>query len=387
MNAYGLDARLTALGRQAYEWSADLRAAAQALDEEPDSIEDFLDLPGVRCLGTFGIPPGYAEPLTIGRHSYHGTTALERVVMTENLARGDMGLVLAAPGVSMSGVLMEQLGDQEQRDRFYGAVAASPTWTSFALTEPDRGSDASAITTALRRGGDGGFLLTGAKRYIGNGCRARFVSVLARTRPGPLGVTAVLVDTGRPGYRAEPLPTLGLRGARLSAVHLDDVEVEPWQVLGRHLSPARRGIWSCVQVFNRLRPTVAALALGVAAATHDYLAERRRFATGTDRDRIEDLGIRIAATRALVHRAAADVDATGRGRVASAAKARACALAEDVTLAACGLLGPAARANHPVLDKLVRDARGAEFMEGTRNIQHLNLFQGLLANETEVDLR
>ncbi|MEF9906112.1 MMPL family transporter [Streptomyces sp. P9-A2] len=90
---------------------------------------------------------------------------------------------------------------------------------------------------------------------------------------------------------------------------------------------------------------------------------------------------------ALVHRAAAEADATGRGRVASAAKARACALAEDATLAACDLLGPAARANHPELDKLVRDARGAEFMEGTRNIQHLNLFQGLLTNELEGGFR
>ncbi|MER5551553.1 acyl-CoA dehydrogenase family protein [Streptomyces sp. NPDC002793] len=387
MTAYGPDERLAALGHQAREWSAGFRAGALALDEDPDRVDGFLDLPGVRCLSTFGIPPEYAPPLEVGRHRYSGTTALERAVLTENLARGDMGMVLAAPGVSMSGVLMEQLGDHEQRDRFYGTVAASPTWTSFALTEPDRGSDASAITTALRPGKDGGLLLTGAKRYIGNACRARYVSVLARTRPGPLGVTAVLVDTVSPGYRAEALPTLGLRGAGLSAVRLEDVEVEPWQVLGRHLSPARRGIWSCVQVFNRLRPTVAALALGVAAAAHDYVVLRRPAATGADRDRIDDLGTRISATRALVHRAAADVDATGRGRVASAAKARACALAEETTLAACDLLGPAARANHPELDKLVRDARGAEFMEGTRNIQHLNLFPGLLANELESDLR
>ncbi|MBZ6137241.1 acyl-CoA dehydrogenase family protein [Streptomyces olivaceus] len=383
MNGNGLDERLAVLGRQAREWSADFRVAARALDQDPDRIKDFLDLPGVRCLGTFGIPPGYAEPLAVGAHRYTGTTALERAVLTENLARGDVGMVLASPGVSMSGVLMEQLGDQEQRDRFYSAVAASPTWTAFALTEPDRGSDASAITTALRPAEDGGLLLAGQKRYIGNACRARFASVLARTRPGPLGVTAVLVDAESPGFRATPLPTLGLRGAQLSAVELDGVEVEPWQVLGRHLSPARRGIWSCVQVFNRLRPTVAALALGVAAAAHAYVAERRPSATGADRDRIEDLGLRICATRALVHRAAAEVDATGRGRVASAAKARACDLAEHATLAACDLLGPAARANHPELDRLVRDARGVEFMEGTRNIQHLNLFQGLLSGELD----
>ncbi|MER7824720.1 acyl-CoA dehydrogenase family protein [Streptomyces sp. NPDC096097] len=372
-----LDGRLTALRGQAREWAADFRAGALELDRDPELIKDCLDLPGVRCLSTFGVPPAFAaEAPTVGPYRFDGTNGLERAVVLEEFAAGDIGMTLAAPGPSMSGVLVAKLGDQEQQEWFFGRMNAAPTWTCFALTEPERGSDASALGTALREEA-GELRLTGAKRYVGNAARARYAAVFARTRPGPLGVTAVLVDTESEGYHAEPLDSLGIRGAQIGAVSLNGVRVARDRVLGRHLSPARRGIWASLQVFNELRPSVAALALGIAGAAHAYVREHYAWALGEDRDRIEVLGRRIDATRALVHRAAAAVDATGDGYLASAAKARACALAEETTLAACDLLGPAARPSHPLLDKLVRDARGVEFMEGTRNIQHLNLFQGL----------
>lgn len=372
-----LDGRLTALRGQAREWAADFRAAALDLDRDPELIKDHLDLPGVRCLSTLGVPAAFAaEPLTAGPYRFDGTNGLERTVILEEFAAGDIGMTLAAPGPSMSGVLVAKLGDEEQQEWFFGRMVAAPTWTCFALTEPERGSDASALAAALREE-DGELRLTGAKRYVGNAVRARYAAVFARTRPGPLGVTAVLLDTDSEGYRAEPLDSLGIRGAQIGAITLDGAVVARDRVLGRHLSPARRGIWASLQVFNELRPSVAALALGIAVAAHAYVREHYAGARGEDRDRIEVLGRRIAATRALVHRAATAVDATGDGYLASAAKARACALAEEATLAACELLAPAARLAHPLLDKLVRDARGVEFMEGTRNIQHLNLFQGL----------
>ncbi|UZJ32347.1 acyl-CoA dehydrogenase family protein [Streptomyces endophytica] len=374
------DARLAALRDLAREWGDQFRAAAPELDRDPDAVHRYLDLPGVRHLSTYGTPREYGgRPLRVGPYAFEGTGAVEHVVLLEELARGDAGLTLAAPGPSMSGVLVDKLADPAQRAEYYTRIVSEPIWTCFALTEPGHGSDASAMETTLRPGADGRFVLSGRKRYVGNAARAQVAVVFARTGSGPLGVTAVLVDTGCAGYRAEPLDTLGLRGAQLGAVTLDDLPVEPERVLGRHLSPVRRGMWACVQVFNRLRPGVAALALGIAGAAHAYVVEQRPAARGAARDRIEELGHRIAATRSLVLRAAAEVDATGDGHLASAAKARACALAEEVTLAGCELLAPAARASHPLLDKLARDARGVEFMEGTRNIQHLNLFPGLRA--------
>jgi alkylation response protein AidB-like acyl-CoA dehydrogenase len=206
--------------------------------------------------------------------------------------------------------------------------------------------------------------------------------VFARTAPGPLGVTSVLVDTTDPGFHAEPLETIGLRAARICELTLDNVAVPAERVLGRDRSPARRGMWACVQTFNRLRPGVAAIAVGIAAAAHDYVRTEGGGLGPAARDRLDLLGRRIDGVRHLVQLSAIEVDADGsRGHLASAAKAEACRLAEEATLEACGFFGPRARWDHPVLDKLARDARGVEFMEGAGNIQKLTVFQGLVAGK------
>ena len=124
---------------------------------------------------------------------------LERVVFFEELAYGDAGLTLACPGPSMSGVVVSGLGLPDQQGRFFGRILAEPTWTFFALTEPGKGSDALALETALTPAGEpGAWRLDGAKRYIGNGTRAQLGVVFARSRPGPLGIEAVLIETAAP---------------------------------------------------------------------------------------------------------------------------------------------------------------------------------------------
>ena len=126
------------------------------------------------------------------------------------------------------------------------------------------------------------------------------------------------------------------------------------------------------------------MALGIAAAAVDCVRELQPRPGVAAAERLAELDAHIASVRALVVHAARAVDATGDGRPASAAKARACELAEDATLEAAELLGPSARAESPMLDKLLRDARGIEFMEGTRNIQWLNLLPALRADVGEL---
>jgi alkylation response protein AidB-like acyl-CoA dehydrogenase len=235
------------------------------------------------------------------------------------------------------------------------------------------------MTTALTPDGDGSLQLTGAKRYIGNAARAEIGVVFARTRPGPLGVTAVLVDTRTAGFSAGPLATIGLRGAQISDVKLDAIAIPEDRVLGRHLSATRRGMWSGVQMFNRLRPGVAAIALGIARAAWEYAGANRRALRPHERDRMDRIGARIGAVRQLIWQAAMAVDADpADGYLASAAKVGAARLAAEVSAQALEFFGPGARLEHPLLDKLARDAMGVEFMEGTGNIQRLNLFQGLI---------
>lgn len=366
---------------QLREWGEDFRRHALELDADPEAIRRHFDLPAVAYLATMGIPAEYGnDPEPIGGQRILGTTAAERVVVMEELSCADAGMLVASPGPLLAGVLISLVADEQQRRWFFERMLERPLWTCFALTEPDSGSDAGALHTTLKK-----HRLTGTKRYVGNACRAQVGVVFARTKPGPLGIVAALVDAEHdPGYTAEPLPMLGLRGARISAVHLDAVAVPDEFVLGRHLSPTRRGMWAFVRTFNLLRPGVAAIALGMARAAYDYVVANRGPLRTADADRLAELGHRIDATRELVRLAAAAVDRDPTdGHLASAAKARACQLAEDATRTACGFFGPGARLAHPLLDKLVRDARGMEYIEGTANMQRLNLFQSLLTGKLD----
>ncbi|MFI6153062.1 acyl-CoA dehydrogenase family protein [Kitasatospora sp. NPDC051170] len=366
--------------RYARLWAEDLRAGAVELDRDPDTIHDLLDLPAVRLLSGHLAPPDWNRTgPEHGAGPAHGMPTLEKAVISEELARGDAATMVGSPGASMCGVLLGVLGSQAQKDWMYSRLAERPTWTCFALTEPERGSAIGEMTTVLTPVGDGSYLLDGEKRYVGNAARADLGAVFARVAGTErLGVMAVLVDTSDPGFRAEPLPTLGLRGVQLSRITLERVHVPAERVLGTHLPPTRRGMWSILSVFNQLRPSVAAIALGIARAAHEYVGENRKELRGAERELWETLGRRIEAARGLVYRAAVAVDRRpSDGHLASAAKARACELAEEVTLHAPRFFGSGARLDHPLLDKLARDARGVEFMEGTRTIQKLNLFQGL----------
>jgi alkylation response protein AidB-like acyl-CoA dehydrogenase len=373
-----LDDRLLALQALTREQGAEFRAHALTLDERPDDVARHLGLEGFRWLSRMLVPPAYSgDPLRVGPHTYDGLTCMERVVAFEQLAYGDAGMVLAAPGPSMSGILVDELASPAQKERYYARILSEPTWTFFALTEPAKGSDAGALETALT--GDGDTLrLHGRKRYIGNGTRAALGVVFARARPGPLGIEAVLVEAADPAFSAEPLEMLGLRGALPSALAFDGVEVGADQVLGRHLPATRRGLWGAVMTFNRLRPGIAAAALGVAVAAHDYLRVARRRFTTAERDELDTLAQDIAGVRRLTHRAALEVDAApANGHLASAVKVHAVALAERSTRTAARLLGPGALLEHPLVEKWLRDARGFDFMEGATAIQKLNVFQGL----------
>ncbi|MFE6235994.1 acyl-CoA dehydrogenase family protein [Cellulosimicrobium sp. NPDC057862] len=358
---------------------AALREHALAIDADPAALQVLLDsgvLP-YRQLG--GFPPGYLDdPLRVRGVPVHVRTCVERVVVAEALAWGDASVVVGAPGPSMSGVVVDDLADEEQRDRFYRRVAQPGTWTFFGLTEPDRGSDAAALETAVVEA-DGAPVLRGHKKYVGNVARASLGVVFARHRPGPLGVGVYLVDTDRPGFDAAPLVTTGMRAVQLGEVRLHDVPLLAQDTLGRHLSPSRRGLLGAVRTFNRLRPVVASLGVGVTQAALDYVRAERSSFTADERWRLETFDDRLHAARALVLQAARAADADpADGTLPAAAKATALDLAEEVTHAVPPLLGPGARWEHPYLDKLVRDVPGLEMMEGTRTVQRLTLAQGWL---------
>jgi alkylation response protein AidB-like acyl-CoA dehydrogenase len=369
--------RIDVLRAHVRDVAGELREAGLEIDRDPTAIDRWLHLPAVHIMRSCSIPVEYLPaPFRIGAHTYDMSSCLEHTVTIEELSYGDAGFMLACPGPIMSGVTVGALGDDRQRDAYYRRMAEpEPTWTFFGLTEPAKGSAAAELETVLVPDGDG-FRLTGAKRYVGNAAFAQLGVVFCRRAPGPVGIEAVLIDTDTPGFHAELIPTVGMRGARISAIRLDDVRVERSQILGYETrKPSRRGLVGAIRTLQRFRPVLAGTAVGLARAVLDHVCGQRPAV----RSRLAELRDRLDVVRQQNYAVAAAIDAgqVRPDRIAGI-KTRAAELAERCTLAAAELLGPGALLADPVLNKLYRDARAFEFMEGTGHIQRLAVFQGVL---------
>jgi alkylation response protein AidB-like acyl-CoA dehydrogenase len=375
-----VDDRLRASRNATAEAAADLRTRAIAVDSDPADMAPHLESPALRMMRLFTTPAEYRDEKLPELPDHLGNGGcLERVVGTVELARGDAGVVLAMPGPALAGMVVDVLAGPAQRERFYRKLAGGRTWTFFAMTEPDRGDDATALTTRLDWVAPGEYRMHGHKRYIANGARGGIGVVFARTGPSPLSIRAVLVEVPAEGFSAKPLPTVGLRGAYLSELWFDGLRVTDDMLLGQHLPPGRRGIRGATRTFNAMRVQVAALAVGTAHAIHDLVSELRQGAPGIDRQ-----AARIEAARQLVYDLAAQVDQDSeQAYFPSVAKLSAVPLGLEVARWATRVLGPAALFEHPLLEKWCRDVRAFEFMEGTTNIQRLHVAQGYLKGRAD----
>lgn len=377
-----LDDRMRALDRYCREVSGGFRRIGHLLDQDPDAIDDltgFADLPGVRVCRFFSVPREYWPALDIPAPlaDVFGTS-LAQAVVWERFAYADPNVLLASPGPALTSDAIHALASPAQAERYFGMLSERPVHTFFAVTEPAKGSAATELDTRLRPDGDD-WRLDGEKCYVGNGARAPIGIVFCRRAPTPWGIEAVVVDTGSPGFAGELLATVGLRGARISRMRFDQVPVPAENVLGRHLRPTQRGLHGARQVFYRARPGIAAMALGCAQAVCDHLRP-------LDDTRLEAIVDRIAAVRHLNHRVAMDIDhgVIDPHRIA-AAKLGAARVAEDATLLAATLLGPAALVRDPWLEKVYRDVRAFDLMEGAANMHLLSVFQGLLKGRRRGD--
>lgn len=361
------------------EFAQTYRRLGTVIDRDPEAIRNYLHLDEIRYMAYLMVPETYNDkPLKVKCGDYfYGMTCLERVIALEYFAYGDAGVMLACPGPSLSGVVINDLASEKQKEYYFSQIMREPTWTFFALSEPRKGTDATQMETRLERLENGTFLLQGEKYFVGNGTRGQFGVVFARLAEGPLGVEIVLVEKGQEGFTAQPLDTLGLKGAKISHLHFDGCIIEPNMHIGHHLRPTQRGLWGAIHTFHKMRPGVSALALGVARAAFDYAKKEKRYFTPSETLELERIEYRIQATRLVLRKAAASLDQGQKNAayLASIGKIQAVQLVEEVTDYVVNLLQPATLYEHPLLNKWYRDARAFEYMEGTTNIQTLHVFQ------------
>ena len=276
-------------------------------------------------------------------------------------------------------------GTQAQKDRWMGPIGRGSVMTAFAMTEPEAGSDVGGIATTARRDG-ADYVLDGAKTLISNAGIADLYVVFASTDrgKGAKGLSAFLVPADAPGLRfagpqvlsaPHPLGELAFEGCRIPADAL--------------LGTEGRGYAVGLAALDRLRPTVAAAACGMAArALAESLAHvkrRRQFGTPLAQfqlvqQKLARMATDLAAARLLTYRAAYDKD-QGQERItteAAMAKSFATEMAQRAVDDAVQLLGGrGVLAEHPV-ERLYRAVRSLRIYEGTTEIQQLIIAGELL---------
>lgn len=367
-------ALLDSVSRFVAERLRPIEAQVEADDAIPEAI-----LREMREMGLFGlsIAPEYgglglsmAEEcrvvMAMGR-----TSPAFRSAFGTNVGIGSQGLVMA--------------GTDEQKAAWLPRIASGEVITSFALTEPEAGSDSGSVRTRAVRDGEV-YRLSGTKRYITNADRADLFTVMARTgtEPGGRGVSAFLVPRDLPGLSVgAPERKMGQKGAQVADVMFDEVAVP----VANRLGAEGEGFKVAMRVLDKGRLHIAALCVGVAerliADSVAYAAGRRQFGKPIAEHQlvqgmIADMKTDTLAARALVLDSAARKDAGDEVTMeAAAAKYFASEAVGRVADKAVQIFGGAGYIADYGIERLYRDARLFRLYEGTSQIQQI-----IIARET-----
>ena len=277
--------------------------------------------------------------------------------------------------------ILERFGTDAQRERWLRPMATGAAVSSFALTEPGAGSDASGLRTRAERH-DGGYVINGAKQFISNARVGQTTILFAVTDPaaGKRGISAFIVANDAPGFSVSRVEhKLGQKASDSCALAFDDMHVPEDQRIGAE----GEGLRIALSTLESGRIGIAAQSVGMARAALEYAIgyakERKQFgkpiiehqAVGF---RLVDAKVRLSAARELTLKAARLKDA-GQPALEAAATAKlfASEAAEAVCTAAIQTLGGYGYlADYPV-ERIYRDVRVCQIYEGTSDIQKLIL--------------
>ena len=321
-------------------------------------------------------------------HGGVGADLLTQCLAVEQIARACVtsSLILSVQGLGSLPIALG--GSAEQKDRFFPDLASGRKLISFALTEPEAGSDAVAARTTAVRDGDV-YVLNGTKRFITNGSVAGLVSVFAMTSPEAARhqrLSCFVVEVPTEGFRVARLEhKLGIRGSPTAELTFDDVRVPAANRIG-----AEGDGWKLAMgTFDRSRPAIAAQAVGIAQGALDvavaYARDRKQFGQRIGdfqmvQAMLADMDARTEAARQLTYKACAEIDAGSPDtpRWASIAKLVAGDAAMAVTTDAVQVLGGYGYTDDFPVERMMRDAKITQLYEGTQQIQRLVVARALL---------
>jgi len=324
------------------------------------------------------IPEAYAGP---------GGDHLAACLVVEEVARGcaSTSLAIAANGLGTTPLLLA--GSEQLKRDYLPRLARGEAMFSYALSEPEAGSDVAAIRTRAVRDGDG-WVLRGTKRWITGAGMSDYYVVFALTDPlaGSHGISAFLVEKADPGVSfGAPERKMGMRGSPTAEVHLDGTRVTDARVIGELGGGMRLALWT----LDHTRVVIAAQAVGIAQGALDlavdYVRQRRQFGRAVAEFQgvqfmLADMAMRLEAARQLTYAAAARSDREDQDLAffGAAAKCLASDTAMQVTTDAVQLLGGSGYVKDFPAERMMRDAKLTQIYEGTNQIQRVVLARHLL---------
>jgi len=350
----------------------EIRPKAAEYDEHQTHPGDIIEKAHELGLMNIHIPEDVGGP---------GLPAFDGMLIGEELAWGCSGIAVSIVANTLGAAPVMIAGSDEQKRTWLPPLLEAPLLCSFALSEPDAGSDAARIKTTAQRRGDE-YVLNGSKMFITNGGQAAWSVVFASTdrSQGHKGLSAFVVPMDADGVSIEKhLDKMGQRSTDTSAFALSDVVVPEANRLGEE----GEGFKVAMQTLDLTRPGTAAGAVGVAQAAYeyavDYAKERVTFDVPIAMHQgvnflIADMATEIEAARLLTWQAAWMLD-QGYGRKAtlysSFAKRFTADTAMKVTTDAVQIFGGYGYIKEYPVEKLMRDAKLFQIYEGTSQIQRL----------------
>jgi alkylation response protein AidB-like acyl-CoA dehydrogenase len=312
-----------------------------------------------------------------------GLDSLSYLLALEEIAAADASTaVLMSVHNSLPTRMILNFGSETQRKHFLPRMSSGEWLGAFALSEPEAGSDASAVTAQAVRDGDT-WVLTGTKAWVSNGNIAQVILAMARTdspghRRGARGISAFAISPDLPGFKVgKKEEKMGLRASPTVSLIFDGMRVPADRMLGEE----GQGFVYAMQSLEAGRLGIAAQAVGIARAALEaaiaYTKERHQFgkpltAFQAVEFKLADMAMRLHAARAMLHTTAAAKDrGENVGAHAAMSKLLASETAMWVTTQAIQLFGGYGYVTDYPVERLFRDAKVTEIYEGTSEIQRI----------------
>ncbi|MFS8979799.1 acyl-CoA dehydrogenase family protein [Cupriavidus necator] len=370
------------------------RFVRERLIPAEDTVEQTDDVPAdivedMKAMGLFGlsIPEEYGG---IGLSMSQECRVAYEIGHTALAFRSVFGTNV---GIGSQGILMD--GTEEQKRAILPRVATGELIMSFALTEPDAGSDSAAIKTRGERDGDD-YILNGSKRFITNAPRAGAFTLMARTDgPGAGGISSFIVPADLPGLSlGKPDKKMGQRGTKTCDVILDNVRVPASNIIG---GKPGQGFKTAMKVLDRGRLHISAVACGMAQRILDeavrYARERKQFGKRIGdfqlvQAMLADSQAELYAGWSMVQDCALRYDEKPAGQSdpevsmrASCCKLFCTEMVGRVADRGVQVHGGSGYINESPVERFYRDVRLLRLYEGTTQIQQLIIGRALMDRE------